>query len=226
MNIRSTIPFGLAVLLLAGFGTLALRATEEREATPAERESASVRRILLAQPFVLERAARHVWRAEQPTYDAGYLVVLEVDPAYVVARQTEEPVLYAGAETVERVNHGSTNGRVVGLVPAARGADGMPSLDLAATTFFFGPDALPERVREIDARHELQRAVRSGTKPFPAAEVAAARARATDLLRATPGGVLRLASRDDLDEIAALLVLEYAPEDHETGTGMLVPRVR
>jgi len=207
---------GLAVLVAVG--SLALRATEERAPTPAERSAAPVRALVLARPFVLERASAHVWRAEAPSYDAGYLVVLDVDPAFVVPRQTEEPVLYAGAETVERVNHGATSGRVVGIVPAARGADGAPALDLASTTFFFGPEALPERIRESDARHELQRAVRAGTRPFPAEEVAAALSRG--------GDILRLASRDELDEIAGVLVLDHAPEDQDVGTGLLAPRVR
>jgi hypothetical protein len=226
MKHLSTISLLCAAAALVGVGSLALRATEERPATPAERQAAPVRALVSAQPFVLARPAVHVWRAEQPSYDAGYLVVLDVDPEFVVPRQSEEPVLYAGPETVERVNHGATNGRVVGIVPAVRGADGRPSLDLASTTFFFGPEALPERIRATDAQHELQRAVRAGTKPFPADEVAAALSRGAQFLNVAQGEVLHLASRDDLDEYAALFVLEHAPEDQDVGTGILVPRVR
>lgn len=226
MKHLSTISLLVAAAALVGLGSLALRATEDRAATPAERQAAPVRALVSAQPFVLERPAVHVWRAEQPTYDAGYLIVLEVDPEFVVPRQSEEPVLYAGAETVERVNHGATNGRVVGILPAVRGSDGKPSLDLASTTFFFGPEALPERIRATDAQHELQRAARAGTKPFPADEVAEALTRGARSLQLVPSEVLRLASRDDLDEYAALLVLEHAPEDQDVGTGILVPRVR
>lgn len=212
------VPVLLTLVALAAAGSLALRASEEREPTAAERAAAPVRGLVLARPFVLERAATHTWRAEMPAYDAGYLVVLDVDPRFVAARQTEEPVLYAGAETVERVNPGAERGRVVGIVPAARGADGLPALDLAATTFFFGPEALPERIRASDALHELQRAARAGTRPFPADEVFAALARGGDLLR--------LASRDELDPIAGVLVLEHAPEDQDVGTGLLAPPVR
>lgn len=218
MKTFSTISLVLGVAAVVGVGSLALRATEERAATQAERERASVRALVVARPFTLERAATHVWRAEQPSYDAGYLVVLDVDPEYVTPRQSEEPVLYAGPETVERVNHGATSGRVVGIVPCARGADGRPALDLATATFFFGPEALPERIRATDAQHELVRATRSGTRPFPAAEVAAALTRG--------GEILRLPSRDELDEIAGTFVLEHAPEDQSVGEGLLAPRVR
>ncbi len=210
--------FSFLAASLVAIGSLALRASPERDPTPAERQAAPVRALVYARPFVLARPAVHVWRAEQPSYDAGYLVVLDVDPDFVAPRQTEEPVLYAGAETVERVSHAAVSGRVVGIVPCARGADGRPALDLASTTFFFGPESLPERIHAIEAQHELQRAAQSGTRPFPEVEVRAA--------LALGGEMLTLPSRDELDENAALLVLENAPEDQDVGLGMLAPRVR
>ncbi|MCY2960216.1 MAG: hypothetical protein NTY35_08620 [Planctomycetota bacterium] len=218
MKTLSSFSFALGATALVAIGSLALRAAEERAATSVERQVGPVRALVLAQPFVLERPAVHTWRTEQPTFDAGYLVVLEVDPAYVQPRQTEEPVLYAGAETLERVNHGATSGRVVCVLPSARVSGGGPALDLSQTTFFFGPEALPERIRATDAQHELERAVRSGARPFPRDEVAAALARG--------GPLLRLGSRDDLDEIAGVMILDQAPEDQDVGTGLLAPRVR
>jgi hypothetical protein len=218
MNTFAKYSCAAALLGLATFGSLSLRAAVEREPTAAERSAAPVRALLLARPFLLERAGVHSWRAEQPTYDAGYLIVLEVDPEFVTARQTEEPVLYAGAETVERVSHAATSGHVVGIVPCGRGADGSPSLDLASTTFFFGPEALPDHIRASDAQHELRRAIDHGSRPFPAAEIAAALVRG--------GEILRVPSRDELDQRTALLVLEHAPEDADVGLGMLAPRVR
>lgn len=208
----------LSAVALVAIGSYAVRATPEAGPTPEQRRAAPVRALVEARPFVLERATTHVWRAEAPEYDAGWLVVLEVDPEFVVPRQTEEPVLYAGAQTVERVNHGDRCGRVVGILPAMRGADGLPMLDLAATTFFFGAETLPERVTETEARHELARATRGGTRPFPADEVAAAIARG--------GDPLRLASRDDLDPIAGVLVLANCSEEQDLGEGLLAPRVR
>ncbi len=217
MRITHTITFLLLGAALVGVGSLALRAGAEPERTPAQRHAESVRQLVCAQPFTLDEAATHYYRAEQPRYDAGWLIVLDVDPAFVVARQTEEPVLYAGAQTLERVNHGSESGRVVCILPSPRGADGQPSLDLAAHIFFFGPEALPERIDALEAQHQLARAARSGTRPFTPDEVAAA--------RACGGEALRVRSRDELDQLAGVLVLEHAPEDVDVGNGMLAPRV-
>jgi len=217
MRTTHTITFLLLGAALVGAGSLALRAGGRPDPTPAQRSAESVRKLICARPFTLDVAATHWWRSEQPRYDAGWLLVLEVDPAFVVAKQTEEPVLYAGAETLERVNHGSESGRVVCILPSPRGANGLPSIDPATLTFFFGAEALPERIDALEAQHQLARAARSGTRPFPAAEVAAA--------RACGGDALGVRSRDELDPIAALLVLEHAPEDADVGTGMLAPRV-
>src|SRR5262245_34281476 len=43
--------------------------------------------LLQAQPFTLEKAATHWFRKEQPTYTAGYVLVLAVDPSLVFPRQ-------------------------------------------------------------------------------------------------------------------------------------------
>ncbi len=206
----------IALVAVVTVGSMALTASEPRSMSEAERVLSPVRGLVLARPFTLQRPALHVWRAEATAYDAGFLVVLEVDPSFVVPRQTEEPVLQAGLETVERVNHGEQSGRVVGIVPCARDAAGRPSLDLAATTFFFGPEELPERVTLEDARRALQRAVASGARPFTAENIEAALARG--------GALLELGSRDELDPIAGVLVLEHSPEERDLGTGLMAPR--
>jgi hypothetical protein len=206
------------VLLAAAAGASIVLAARAERATPAEaRAQASVRALVAARPFTLARPAQHVWRANPRSYDAGWLVVLEVDPAFAVPRQTTEPVLMAGGETVERYSSGELSARVVALVPSARGADGRPALDLAATPFFHGPEALPEELADADLERAFERAVQGGLLPFPAAEVAAALERGGDLLV--------LPSRDELDEVAGLLVLEHAPADVDVGTGLLAPRV-
>ncbi len=208
----------IAILIftaLAAAGAVALRTGQ---APPPDRSADPVRELVSAAPFTLERPATHWWRAEQPRYDAGWIVVLSVDPRFVEPHQVAEPVLYAGAETVERVNHGHEAGRVVGVIPSPRGADGMPSLDLASVVFFFGPDDLPETITADAAAAQFERVRRAGGTPFSASEVAAALQRG--------GGPLRLAEREELDERAALLVLEHSPAEQDLGLGLLAPRVR
>jgi hypothetical protein len=60
------------------------------------------------------------------------------------------------------------------------------------------------------AQTELQHALAKGVHPLPLPHV---------------GETLHLQSRDELDQRAALLVLEHAPDEHDLGTGLLAPRV-
>jgi hypothetical protein len=179
---------------------------------PADPAKGGVRGIVSAQPFLLERGWRHVWRLEQPEFDAGWLVVLEVDPEFAVARQVAEPVMYAGEQTVERVSFGIGSGRVVAIVPSARDASGSVALDLSVTPIWFGEAELPERVDAARVDQERARAAAKGVKPLVVPAVVV-------------GEVLRLRSRDELDERAAVLVLENSPEEGDLGLGMLAPRV-
>jgi len=215
MSHAQRIAWTTLALALVGLGVLSARSLTRADGErvpirPLRPAPGGVERIVAVQPFLLERAWRHTWRAEQPAFDAGWLVVLEVDPALVVPRQIQEPVLYAGEQTVERVNFGHGSGRVVAIVPSLRTADGGVALDLASTLLWFGTPMLPERVDALRASEELARAVKLGVEPLavPAA-----------------GGTLRLPSRDELDEHAALLVLEHAPDEADLGLGLLVPRV-
>jgi hypothetical protein len=177
---------------------------------PVSAASGGVHAIVAAQPFVLDRAWRHTWRKEQPQFDAGWLVVLSVDPTLVVPRQVEEPVLYAGAQTVERINVGEQSGHVVAIIPSKRDERGHVALDLATTPLWFGSNELPERVTALMAQTELQHALAKGVHPLPMPSV---------------GETLHLQSRDELDQRAALLVLEHAPDEFDLGNGLLAPRV-
>jgi hypothetical protein len=170
-----------------------------------------VHRIVSAQPFVLDEAWAHVWRKEQPRFDAGWLVVLEVDPTLVEPKQNLEPVLYAGDQTVERVNHGQESGRVVAIVPCERDARGLPALDLTRTPFWFGTPDLPERVDAAMIHAERARADAKGLAPIEIGETL---------------DVLRLHDRGDLDQRCGLLVLQHSPAEQDLGTGLLVPRLR
>lgn len=205
--------FVLAALALAVYSTLSrTRAVNERTpvAIGAPRPG-GVQAILSATPFVLERGYTHVWRADAPRHDAGWLLVLEVDPAFVQPTQREEPVLYAGHETVERMNHGARSGRVVAILPSVRARDGRPALDLATTPLWFGEAFLPERVDAARIERELARARALGVTPLEVPKV---------------GDLLQLESRDDLDPLAGELILAHDPYEQDTGFGLLAPRVK
>lgn len=201
----------VAAVTAVSFVSLSRASSQRMPDAPAHASAGGVYAILAAQPFVLDRPWRHTWRKEQPQFDAGWLVVLSVDPTLVVPRQIEEPVLYAGAQTVERVNIGEESGHVVAILPSARDARGNVALDLASTPFYFGPNELPERVTELEARTQLARAITKGVLPLAVPKI---------------GETLHLPSRDELDQRAALLILEHAPDEYDRANGMLAPRVQ
>ena len=71
--------------------------------------------LVLARPFTLEESATFFWVKEQPSYDAGWLVVVRVDPELIRPRQVGVPVLYAGTTPVELLNDGYPSGVAIGL---------------------------------------------------------------------------------------------------------------
>lgn len=215
---RVSIALAGSVLVLALFGWTRLSAGDRGAPLPADPAAhGPVRALWSAAPFTLERPYVHGWRREQPSYESGWLLVLDVDPELVRPRQTAEPVLFGGAETVERVNHGADTGRVVAVLPCTQ-----PGLDLEAglarTPFFFGEPELPERIDAARAASELGRALAAGARPFSAAEIAAARARG--------GAPLALERREDLDALAGALVLEHSPDEHDLARGLMMPPLK
>jgi hypothetical protein len=207
----------LATALVLGAGALgawvAQRGGDDLPALPER--PAGVLGLVRAQPFVLDEPYTHTWRAEQPLVRAGYLLVLDVDPQLAYPRQTETSVLYVGAQTAERVNHGHLSGRLVVLVPSEVDAEGLPLLDLARTPIWFGAPALPEQVGEAEVRAELARALAAGLPPPSTAEVERA--------LATGGGLFAARDRVALERHAARLILELVPQERELAEGLLVP---
>ncbi|MCZ6597635.1 MAG: hypothetical protein O7B99_08360 [Planctomycetota bacterium] len=186
------------------------------EVTPTAREDVSA--LLYARPFLLDRGYDHVWRRDVGWVQSGWVLVLEVDPE--LARPTQEfhPVLYAGDEVLERINHGFPSGRIVAVLPSALDIDGAPTVDLAATPIWFGTPRLPEQVDARIVAEELALARQRGAEPFPADMIAAAANRG--------GAVIAFPSRDELHRFAAELVLAYAPQEDEHARNMLAPPVR
>jgi hypothetical protein len=158
-------------------------------------------------PFTLARPAIHEWRAERPTYDQGYLVVLRAHPDVLIRRQGPELVLYAGAETVERVNGGERSGHLVGIVPGP--------IDLAAAPFHFGEAALPEAITRDEAQRQLARARSMGARDPGAARIAALTA-----------PTVELSDSYEIQLIAADLVEKHSPDERDLVRGLRAPLVR
>jgi hypothetical protein len=137
---------------------------------------------------------------------SGTLVVLEVDPALVVPRNTLEPVLYAGNVPVQRLNHGNDSGRVIGIVPG--------NTDVTTTPIWFGAPQLPERVTTAMAEAERASAEKAG--------VAHTFERANIVGLDSPAA----ASKDLaalLRTVAADLVLTYSPQDKDLAESWRLP---
>jgi hypothetical protein len=191
-NFRSFVVLALACIAAATAGA----GVPPVPATPA-----AVEDIVYAAPFVLNEGYTSDWRLERPRVTRGHLVVLKVAPDLVYPRQTAEPVLYAGDQTVERLNIGYPSGYVVGIVPG--------SAELSRVPMWFGTPALPESVDASAVRSERSRAVAAGIGPLPADRVRAA-------LRE------RLELRDKLDLLreAGALVQLYAPDETDRAAAL------
>lgn len=206
---------GLLVALVAG--ATAWQRWEGRTPFPAPPATpAGTWDLLLARPFTLEQPYRHSWRAERPLVDCGWLLVLAAEPGLFHPRETAEPVLYVGDQTAERFNKGHHDGALVAIVPSARGADGLPVLDLIGTPVWFGTAALPEEIDAAAIALEADLAARAG--------IAVLAPQAVQRAREAGEGPLNLADREALDFEAAQLVLRYAPGERDFAESRLVER--
>jgi hypothetical protein len=169
---------------------------------------ASVKSILYAQRFTLETPYTNTWSKERATVSTGVLIVVEVDPAFVVPRDTLQPVLYAGNVTVQRLNHGYPSGRVVGIVPG--------NIDLTSAPIWFGSPQLPERVTESIIQYERARADKAGVRAFPSARISSIERPA-------------VAAKDLatlLRNVAADLVYEYSSQEKQLADSWRLPEAK
>lgn len=181
-------------------------AADKPPAIPAT--PAAVDGVVYARSFTLEKGYRFTWSKERPLLTSGTLLVLQVDPALVFPRQELEPVLYAGNQTAERVNHGHKSGHVIAIVPG--------DVDLETTPFWFGTPELPERVDGNMARTERALADEAKIKPFPTEQVQAATAQGGERAKVADVETLR---RDYL----APLILRYSPDEKPLADAFQVP---
>jgi hypothetical protein len=166
---------------------------------------AAVKGILSARRFTLETPYHYTWTKEPRMVSTGVLVVLEVDPAYVVPRDTLEPVLYAGNVAVHRLNHGHPSGRVIGIIPG--------DIDLAAAPIWFGSAELPERLTQAMIETEHARAEKAGVRAFPQARIASIERPA----------VIAKDLAELLRNVAAELVYQYSPQEKDLADSWRLP---
>ncbi len=187
---------------------VAVDPAEEQSQVPAlPATPAAVEQVLLAQPFTLDQGYEFEWSAEHPVVSAGWLLVLQVNPDLVFPRQTAEPILYIGNTTTERINHGHQSGRVIAIVPSDVNETGELTLDLNKALMWFGAPGLPEQIDAAMVRAQLQIARNAGIVPLPEDQIAQARAKAPDSLRA--------ADRTALRRAAAELIKVHSPAETE-----------
>jgi hypothetical protein len=215
MTIRSLLlPVLLVGLLAAGVAAFVRGLPADPPPLPLALPAGGID-VLYARPFTLQVPALHAWEAAQPRYDAGWVVVLGVDPQLVVPRQTAEPILFVGDRTAERVNFGHESGRVVAIVPSARDASGRAALDLSAAPIYFGAAGLPEQVDAARASAELAAARARGVQPPSAAALTGITHPQVDF---TDDWDLRLWCSD--------LIERWSPQEADLVAGLRAPRLR
>jgi len=203
---RMKIPALVLAAFLLGLpvlGTCQSNALSAEVAAPAT--PAAVKGILAARRFTLATPYQYTWSRDRRMVATGTLVVLEVDPAYVMPRDTLEPVLYAGNVPVQRLNHGNISGRVIGIIPG--------NVDLSTALIWFGTPELPERVTAKMVESERERAEKAGVHAFPREKIATIEGPAV-----TAKDLAEL-----LRNVAADLVLKYSPQEKDLAESWRLP---
>ena len=165
----------------------------------------SVIDIVRIQPFQLKQSFKYDWRRDHPDVRSGLLVVFKVDPDLVVPRNALEPVLYAGNQTVQRLNHGHESGYVIGIIPE--------QIDLSKEPVWFGTPALPERINAEMIAKERTKAEHSGISALKSTDI---QNRTRDMIVASDLTTL-------LREQAANLVLEFSPQEKRLADSWRLP---
>ena len=163
--------------------------------------------LLHAERFAVQKPYQHLWRADRPWVESGWILVLQTDPELLRPRQVKESVLYVGAQTAERINHG-TSGRVVVLVPGDQA--------LASAPIFLGDAALPEELLQTHIDAQLRAAVAAGAIPTPAETVQ----------QVTVPGRPAFETDYDLRQRAIDLVEIHSPQEKALIEGWRLPRLR
>lgn len=161
--------------------------------------------VVRIQPFRLRQSFQYDWRRERPDVQSGLLVVFKVDPDLVMPRNMLEPVLYAGNQTVQRLNHGNESGFVIGIIPE--------QIDLSQEPIWFGTPALPERIDSEMIAAERTRAERLGISALESVDI---QTRTRDPIIVPDLTTL-------LREQAAEFLLEFSPQEKRLADAWRLP---
>ena len=194
---------GLFVAILSGF--VIISGCQTTRSTPDSFKSQPIIDIMRIQPFRLEQSFKYDWRRDHPDVRSGLLVVFKVDPDLVTPRNALEPVLYAGNQTVQRLNHGHESGFVIGIIPE--------QIDLSKEPVWFGTPALPERIDAKTIARERAKAERSGILALTS----------TDIQSRTQDPVVASDLTTLLREQAANLLLEFSPQEKRLADSWRLP---
>ncbi len=209
-----------ALVIGAATGNRGSQGSQGLRALPANPTAAEID-LLDAVPFVLDEPFVHTWRADQPSYRAGYLVVLRTDPDLTTPRQSAEPVLYVGEQTAERCNAGTEAGTLVCVVPAELLPDGSIDLDPTTAPIWFGAAELPERLDANAILTAHRTALSQGIGPATLS---------TRMRRAQSASIGANAffarDRAELNLPIADLIETYSPTETDLVEGLRVPITR
>jgi len=164
-------------------------------------------RLVHAEQFQVARPFQHLWRADRPLVNSGWLLVLEGPAALLEFKQNIEPVLYVGAQTADRVNAGAS-GRVVVIVPG--------NFRLQNAPIFLGANALPEALDQARINAAVNAAIADGALVPTDAEVQAA----------VVAGVKPYATDFELRLRAIDLVELHSPQEKDLIRGWRAPLVK
>lgn len=193
----------LTAMPAAGQNTIASLQADDENILPVT--PAAVLDIVEIQPFRLRQSYQHDWLASRPVVSSGLLVVLQVDPSYVLPRNSAEPVLYAGDQTIQRLNQGHASGYVIGIVPG--------DTHLESAPVWFGQPELPERVTGEILAAQKALADRAGIEPFSAEQIERAWRENVEVEDLT--ALLRGPAAD--------LVLKYSPDERDLAETWRLP---
>ncbi len=184
----------LPLLIVAALCDVAAAQTDATPVEPTDSGDA-VRGLLYARPFAVDKPFTYSWTAERAEIQAGYILVVAVDPEFAKPRQVDMPVLYVGRAPAWLTNVGYESGHVVVIVPA--------TVDLTSEPIFFGSLELPERVDAARGAQEMAAALALGIRPVTAEMLSAARAAGGETLREPDIEGVFLTVADLIDAFAA-----------------------